>query len=237
MLFTMTRLYKLGFSTTFFIKNKRNKINSGSDQRVFHMCPLLDWSGKKESMYKAFSKITPACLYWTLFAVLYFNIETILLHVNISTALFYHRWLDICLALFLTLCVCVYSFIRVRIFKCKLCFFLPEGDKLISKKQYNEGRDQRHKNAWHGGLVVAELRFVRRWAQWRNSEERKGRGPDSGLELSQENVPERETSGAAARLPPGAETAGSLCLTDVAVSVGNGRDSPFCVLYFLRSDW
>ena len=29
-----------------------------------------------------FSKITPACLYWTLFAVLYLNIETILLHVN-----------------------------------------------------------------------------------------------------------------------------------------------------------
>ena len=54
-------------------------------------------------------------------------------------------------------------------------------------------------------------------------------------------MPECETS-AAARLPPGAETAGfaaetaTLCLTDVAVSVGNGRDSAFRLLYFLRSD-
>ena len=38
-----------------------------------------------------FSEITPACLYWTLFVVLYLNIETILLHVDIGTALLYHR--------------------------------------------------------------------------------------------------------------------------------------------------
>lgn len=92
----------------------------------------------------------------------------------------------------------------------------------------------------HGGLCQVKIRaevgaVVEQW--------RKGSGPDSGPELYQENVPERETS-AAARLPPGAETAGfaaetasSLCLTDVAVSVGNGRDSAFCLLYFLRSDW
>lgn len=56
-------------------------------------------------------------------------------------------------------------------------------------------------------------------------------------------MPERETGAPAARLPSGAETAGfaaetasSLCLTDVAVSVGNGGDSPLCLLYFLRSD-
>lgn len=56
----------------------------------------------------AFSKITPACLYWTLFAVLYLDIETILLHVNMGTALLLSQMVGYMFGfVFELVCMCV----------------------------------------------------------------------------------------------------------------------------------